>query len=210
MTALETSISLSRIRRTATVLPHENPELFETIKRQSRINIRHFVSSCINRSPSCLPYVDVACGYRTHKPEVIHSSHFVDPLYVAFDHVLVFDKEVEPISSPNMAADAELIPLKDRCAGTVLCTEVLEHVRNPHLVLNEVYRILKPSGKLLLTVPGIHVPKHEKLPHQRDYRRFSKVYLRQLLKEHNFTILEMQDKFFEGKHINILVWALRT
>lgn len=36
----------------------------------------------------------------------------------------------------------------------VFCIEVLEHVRNPHFVLNEIKRVLKPSGFLILSVPN--------------------------------------------------------
>jgi len=36
----------------------------------------------------------------------------------------------------------------------VFCIEVLEHGRNPYFVLNEIERILKPSGFLILSVPN--------------------------------------------------------
>lgn len=36
----------------------------------------------------------------------------------------------------------------------VFCIEVLEHVRNPYFVLNEIKRILKPGGFLILSVPN--------------------------------------------------------
>jgi SAM-dependent methyltransferase len=41
----------------------------------------------------------------------------------------------------------------------VLCTQVLEHVPEPNKVVAEIHRMLKPGGRLLLTVPAIF-PQH--------------------------------------------------
>jgi 2-polyprenyl-3-methyl-5-hydroxy-6-metoxy-1,4-benzoquinol methylase len=36
----------------------------------------------------------------------------------------------------------------------VFCIEVLEHLKNPFFVMNEIFRILKPEGVLILSVPN--------------------------------------------------------
>ena len=59
--------------------------------------------------------------------------------------------------------DLEDIPKESDTYDTIICNQVLEHVRHPQRVVNELYRILKPGGKLFLTVPqcsGIHMPPH--------------------------------------------------
>jgi SAM-dependent methyltransferase len=63
---------------------------------------------------------------------------------------------------------------------------VLEHVFNPDDFLNEVNRVLKPSGKLLLTVPFVW-DEHEQ-PY--DYARYSSFGLRSLLEKHGFSIVK--------------------
>ena len=40
------------------------------------------------------------------------------------------------------------IPLENNITDLVLMTEVLEHIKEPRVVLAEVYRILKPAGNL--------------------------------------------------------------
>lgn len=59
----------------------------------------------------------------------------------------------------NYVCDAESIPVPDASFDAILCTEMLEHVPEPILVMKEFSRILRPGGVLLLTAPlgsGIH------------------------------------------------------
>jgi len=44
-------------------------------------------------------------------------------------------------------------PFSNECFDYALCTEVLEHIVEPELFINEIYRILRVNGKALITVP---------------------------------------------------------
>jgi SAM-dependent methyltransferase len=61
------------------------------------------------------------------------------------------------------------LPLTDGEAGTVLCTETLEHVEEPADFLGELRRVLSPGGRLILTVP--FAARWHFVPH--DYWRFT-------------------------------------
>ena len=50
--------------------------------------------------------------------------------------------------------DIEEMPFGAGEFDAVLCTEVLEHVPNPRLALNEINRVLRRGGVLMGTVPG--------------------------------------------------------
>lgn len=56
------------------------------------------------------------------------------------------------------------IPVEDESFDIILCTEVLEHVPQPILVLHEISRILKKGGRAFITAPlgsGLHqLPYH--------------------------------------------------
>jgi ubiquinone/menaquinone biosynthesis C-methylase UbiE len=50
--------------------------------------------------------------------------------------------------------DVEHLPFADESFGTVLCTEVIEHIPDPALALAEFRRVLQPGGVLIGSVPA--------------------------------------------------------
>jgi GT2 family glycosyltransferase/SAM-dependent methyltransferase len=53
----------------------------------------------------------------------------------------------------DLVCDVERSPFSPERFGTVVCLETLEHVKHPWLAAGEAYRILKPGGLLLVSVP---------------------------------------------------------
>lgn len=47
-------------------------------------------------------------------------------------------------------ADAHKLPFSNDYFDLVICTEVLEHVKNPEKVLREIKRVLRPDGKAIV------------------------------------------------------------
>lgn len=81
--------------------------------------------------------------------------------------------------------DGESFPYEGCKFDSVLCNQVLEHVFNPDFFLNEINRVLKPEGKLLLTVPFVW-DEHEQ---PFDFARYSSFGLRALLERNGFKII---------------------
>ena len=50
-------------------------------------------------------------------------------------------------------ADAKKLPFKDSTFDFIVCSEVLEHIIDYQSALSEINRILKPQGKLAVSVP---------------------------------------------------------
>jgi SAM-dependent methyltransferase len=86
-------------------------------------------------------------------------------------------------SATNICADLAAIPLADGSVDRVLNLQVLEHVEEPAAVLAEFWRVLKPGGRLYLTVPqGWH--EHQQ---PRDFYRFTRYSLASLLRKAGFS-----------------------
>lgn len=50
-------------------------------------------------------------------------------------------------------ASALALPFKPGIFDLIVCSEVLEHIPEDHLVMEEILRILKPGGNLVISVP---------------------------------------------------------
>ena len=52
----------------------------------------------------------------------------------------------------------EHLPYKDNFFDFIICSEVIEHVSRPDLVVSEFNRVLKKNGRVLITTPNILNP----------------------------------------------------
>jgi len=87
-------------------------------------------------------------------------------------------------SKLDILGDLASLPIREGVFDTVICIQVLEHVREPGEVLCELYRVLKRGGKLYLSAPqgwGVHQAPH-------DYFRYTRYGLEYLLEKAGFRI----------------------
>lgn len=109
--------------------------------------------------------------------------------YVAFDMI-----EGEHI---DVVGDVLNPPFASNSFDTVISTQVLEHVRQPWIMVNQIARILKPGGICIMTAPFL-VPYHAD-PH--DYFRYTKQGLASLFENEGFEIVESESY---GKTFTVL------
>ncbi len=86
--------------------------------------------------------------------------------------------------------DGKTLPFPDQNFDHVLCVEVLEHVPHSPTFLQEIHRVLKPQGELILTVPWSARVHH--IPH--DYYRFTRYGLIVLLSSAGFDHIEIEER----------------
>lgn len=80
--------------------------------------------------------------------------------------------------------DGRRFPFPDGSFDSVVCNQVIEHVKDPIFFLGEILRVLVPGGVLLITVP-LMWGEHET---PEDYWRFTTFGIRRLLANGGFTV----------------------
>lgn len=121
--------------------------------------------------------LDVGCGQKPYR----HLFPVAD--YIGMEYDSPENRQSKPA---DVFYDGHHFPFPDGEFDACLATQVLEHVFTPDAFLEEIRRILKPGGLLLLTVPFVW-DEHEQ-PH--DFARYSSFGLRHLLEQHGFAIRE--------------------
>ncbi|MEK7103999.1 MAG: class I SAM-dependent methyltransferase [Patescibacteria group bacterium] len=81
-------------------------------------------------------------------------------------------------TKPNEAIDIKFgdvnsLQYDESSFDNILCVEVLEYVKTPQKAVEEILRVLKPKGTLILSVPFMY-KAHE------DFLRFTRDYLKEL------------------------------
>lgn len=93
---------------------------------------------------------------------------------------------------PCIHLDAEVdlggrLPFEDCSFDTALLTDVLEHLANPGVAMAEAARILRPGGKLIISVPFLYC-LHE-IPH--DYYRYTEFALQRMCQICNLRVVDI-------------------
>ena len=121
--------------------------------------------------------LDVGCGTKPYR------SLFSVDSYIGLD---IDSEAARQRGIADYLYDGTKFPFSEGAFNAVLCNEVLEHVFNPDEFLAEIKRVLKPGGKLLLTVPFVW-DEHEQ---PFDFARYSTFGLIALLERQGFRIIQ--------------------
>jgi SAM-dependent methyltransferase len=82
----------------------------------------------------------------------------------------------------------------------VFLLEVLEHVQEPQSALSEIYRILKPGGKIVMSTPYIF-EMHD-VPY--DFWRFTEYGLKQLLHRFEDVRIQKRNGYFKALYTPLI------
>lgn len=121
--------------------------IFKMDKRISPVyrNKMEFVSENLPNSGSVL---DVGCGAG-------HHFHLYEEKSLDF---IGIDPDKNFTSEKILFGFAETLPFEDNHFDCVVCVDVMEHVHDPEKSIGEIRRVLKPGGRLILTVPNEKFP----------------------------------------------------
>lgn len=107
-----------------------------------------------------------------------------------YSSITTIDIQLE--RNPDILMDAKDLKFDDNSFDTIFILEVLEHINEPHLAVEEVLRTLKPNGNTVLSTPfvfGLHDAPH-------DYFRFTKFGIDYLFRNFEKISLKPRTGFF--------------
>jgi 2-polyprenyl-3-methyl-5-hydroxy-6-metoxy-1,4-benzoquinol methylase len=106
----------------------------------------------------------------------------------------VFTFDIDELRRPDVVGDICSYDFDKKQFDLVVASEVLEHLQSPHLGLQNIHRILKQDGVLILSTPFI-LPMHDR-PY--DYFRFTRHGLELLLKAFRDVQIRERNSYFEA------------
>lgn len=123
---------------------------------------------------------DLGCGTRPYEKDILkYANNYVGVDWCNTMHGLHADIEADLNS---------LLPIEDGVADTVVAFQVLEHLYEPQIMLNEAFRILRKGGRIFLSVPfqwWVHEAPF-------DYFRYTRFGLQYMFDKAGYTRIEIE------------------
>lgn len=110
--------------------------------------------------------VDLDSQYLTPSDKVLVVGSGRIPKVVVPDVVNV---DIQPFDAVSVVTDAQRLCFASNAFDAVVCHQVLEHVPDADSAVSQMYRVLKPGGKIIATVP-FYFPLHAS---PFDFRRWT-------------------------------------
>lgn len=123
---------------------------------------------------------DLGCGVRPYEEDIIKNC----TSYIGVD----WSNTLHDISADIIANLNKPLPIGDSTADSVVSFQVLEHLCEPQVMLDESFRILRPGGKIFLAVPfqwWVHEAPW-------DYFRYTRFGLQHILDKAGFESIEVE------------------
>ena len=121
--------------------------------------------------------LDIGCGKKPYE-DLIMGIDAVKS-YTGVD----IEGEYSKKGKPDILWDGNILPIESRQYDTVVCFEVIEHVRDISNILKESHRVLRNNGTIIITSPFVW-PLHDE---PNDYFRYTPFSLEEIMIECNFT-----------------------
>ncbi|WP_142785567.1 class I SAM-dependent methyltransferase [Changchengzhania lutea] len=93
--------------------------------------------------------LDIGCGKMPYKQYILKNSSVKRYIGLDIENAIEYDAYIKP----DYTWDGVTMPFENNSFDCALGTEVLEHCPEPDIILNEIFRVLKPKGAFFFTVP---------------------------------------------------------
>lgn len=150
-----------------------NPKNWSELRKKNFEFFRNNLKPLLNKNTVVL---DLGAG------QGYFNKMFRDTNYIAADFY--------PYANINIVTDLnDRLPFQSETVDFVVMSSVLEHLKKPNHILCECFRIMKPNGKIFVTVPFI-IKVHQK---PFDYLRYTNFMLEYLFRDVGFIEVKIEE-----------------
>lgn len=104
-----------------------------------------------------MKFLDAGCGYGMYSMLLREKGYDIDSIDIDHNRIKALHEmitEYPPLEGIKLF-DGSLtdLPFTDNLYDRVICSEVIEHIKDDHKAVSELARVLSPKGILILSVP---------------------------------------------------------
>ena len=120
-----------------------------------------------------------------------HYVHYLNAKYSFRDksNFSAFKADIQDIKSSSLA---------ETIYDTIICLNILEHLKNDRKAVKNMSSLLQPGGKLIILVPALNMLYGSMDDSFGHYRRYNKKQLKLLIQEHDLEIIKLYYMNFLG------------
>lgn len=117
----------------------------------------------------------------------------------------IFTADFEKTENVSVVLNLEEdLPFKNNSVDNIILFNIIEHIYNPHKLLEEVHRVLKKNGKLYASIPFMTYYH----PSPTDYNRYTKEKLERMFSKFSIETIETAGGFFTVFNYNFTTYFL--
>lgn len=185
-----------------------NPSYQESESMRFDYFRREILKHSDKNKPSKL--LDVGCS----QLDFSKTSNTIESFGIDIKHSAQYDS----LHFKQCNLDKEKIPYSDSYFDFVIAGEIIEHVKRPFEVIEEIARVLKDNGYLFLSTPNPHyyleilkelfgIKKVDDVEH---LNLFSRIHIIAYLEKNGFSIIEIKRYKFWIPFIKLMILSLHT
>jgi 2-polyprenyl-3-methyl-5-hydroxy-6-metoxy-1,4-benzoquinol methylase len=161
-------------------------------------NIQYFIGDNILEVGAGIGNITDFIIFRKNLTVIDINQYYVDYLNTKYSF-----RDKSNFSALNVdIQDIKSSPLADKTFDTIICMNILEHLKNDKDAVENMSALLQPEGRLIILVPALKTLYGSMDISFEHYRRYNKKELKLLIQEHNLEIV----KFYYMNFLGLLGW----